>query len=90
MPTDYDASAAYRDPMMSRGLRSELVNDGTRRPAVVDVDELESAESAELPGADSVRRRTVGARRTQADENALELLAQHRSRLGFQREERRW
>ena len=67
MATDYDAPRrAETDEPEQDSLDELAVGRNEARAAVIDVDDSESADSFELPGAELFRRRTVGAGRPEA------------------------
>lgn len=85
MPTDYDAPRRTEADDVSEDSLEELkARRNEAASAVVDVDESESAESFELPGADlSGEELSVRVIPKQADEFTCSscFLVQHRSRL---------
>ncbi|MDI3314455.1 MAG: DUF4193 domain-containing protein [Mycobacterium sp.] len=85
MPTDYDAPRRIDTDDVSEDSLEELkARRNEAASAVVDVDESDSAESFELPGADlSGEELTVRVIPKQADEFTCSrcFLVQHRSRL---------
>ncbi len=88
MPTDYDAPRRTETDDVSEDSLEELkARRNEAQSAVVDVDESESAESFELPGADlSGEELSVRVVPKQADEFTCSrcFLVQHRNRLALQ------
>jgi hypothetical protein len=89
MPTDYDAPRRTETDDVSEDSLEELkARRNEAASAVVDVDESESAESFELPGADlSGEELSVRVVPKQADEFTCSscFLVQHRSRLASEK-----
>ena len=89
MPTDYDAPRRTETDDVSEDSLEELkARRNEAASAVVDVDESESAESFELPGADlSGEELSVRVIPKQADEFTCSscFLVQHRSRLASEK-----
>jgi hypothetical protein len=89
MPTDYDAPRRTETDDVSEDSLEELkARRNEAQAAVVDVDESESAESFELPGADlSGEELSVRVIPKQADEFTCSscFLVQHRSRLASEK-----
>lgn len=85
MATDYDTRRRTESDVESQDSLEELTTRGNEsRSAVVDVDELDTAESFELPGADlSGEELSVRVVPKQADEFTCTscFLVHHRSRL---------
>jgi len=89
MPTDYDAPRRTETDEMAEDSLEELKARRNEAPSgAVDVDESETAESFELPGADlSGEELTVRVVPKQADEFTCTtcFLVHHRSRLAEER-----
>ncbi|MDQ3886884.1 MAG: DUF4193 domain-containing protein [Actinomycetota bacterium] len=89
MPTDYDAPRRTETDELAEDSLEELkARRNEAQSAAVDVDESETAESFELPGADlSGEELTVRVVPKQADEFTCTscFLVHHRSRLAEQR-----
>ena len=84
MPTDYDAPRRNESEEPSEDSLEELkARRNEAQSAVVDIDETDTAESFELPGADLSGELTVKVIPKQADEFTCSVcfLVQHRSRL---------
>ena len=92
MATDYDAPRRTETDDVSEDSLEELkARRNEAQSAVVDVDEVESAESFELPGRRPVRRGAVGAGDPEAGRRVhlLELLPGASPQSAREREERR-
>ena len=92
MATDYDAPRRTETDDVSEDSLEELkARRNEAQSAVVDVDEVESAESFELPGADlSGEELSVRVIPKQADEFTCSscFLVHHRSQLAYERDGR--
>ena len=90
MSTDYDAPRRTEaDDVSEDSLEDLTARRGEAQLAVVDIDETETAESYELPGADlSGEELSVRVIPKQADEFTCSscFLVHHRSRLASQRQ----
>src|ERR1700753_678840 len=89
MATDYDAPRRNEtDDMAEDSLEELKARRNEAQSAVVDIDESDTAESFELPGADlSGEELVVKVVPKQADEFTCSVcfLVQHRSRLAYQK-----
>lgn len=87
MPTDYDTPRNTEDELGEDSLEELKARRAEAQAGVVDVDEVELAESLELPGADlSGEELTVRVLPRQADEFTCSrcFLVHHRSQLASQ------